>query len=75
MSRGMKTGNEYSRALVAYDRIPKAVLAAVAYSFASRLIADGDSPTMVELAILDEWDVLHQNGIVPQGPRLGTRGE
>lgn len=73
--RGMKTSNEYARSLVAYDRIPKAVLAAVAYSFASRIIEDSDSPTMIELAILDEWDVLHQNGIVPQGPRLGTKGE
>lgn len=71
----MKTGNNYARALVSYERIPKAVLAAVAYSFASRLIADDDSPTMIEMAILDEWDVLHQNGIVPQAPRLGTKGE
>ena len=73
--RGMKTSNEYARAIVSYERIPKAVLAAVAYSFASRLIPDGDSPTMVEMAILDEWDTLHQNGIVPQEPRLGTAGE
>ena len=64
----MKTHNEYAKALVAYNRIPKAVLAAVAYSFASRIIADGDSPTMIEAAILHEWDVLHQNGIVPQRP-------
>lgn len=69
MSRGSKLHNEYARALTDYARIPKAVLAAVAYSFAARIIEpDGDSPTLVEAAILDEWQVLHANGIVPQAP-------
>lgn len=67
-NRGLKLSNEYARAIVDYGRIPKAVLAAVAYSFASRIISDGDSPTMIEAAIMDEWVVLHQNGIVPQKP-------
>ena len=62
-------GNEYARAIVDYERIPKAVFAAVAYALASRLIADGDSPTMIEAAIIDEWQVLYDNGIVPQKPR------
>ncbi len=66
--RGIKLSNEYARAIVSYERIPKAVLAAVAYSYASRLIGDSDSPTMVESAILEEWQVLHDNGIVPQEP-------
>lgn len=64
----MKTGNEYAHALTTFSRIPKAVLAAIAYSFASKIIEDHDSPTMVEAAILDEWLTLHQNGIVPQKP-------
>jgi hypothetical protein len=68
MSRGVKTGNEYAHAIVSYTRIPKAVLAAVAYSFASRIIEDHDNPTMIESAILNEWDVLYKNGIVPQQP-------
>jgi len=64
----MKTHNDYARCIVDYERIPKAVLAAIAYSFASRLIEDNDSPTMVDAAIMDEWATLHINGIVPQKP-------
>ena len=68
MIHRMKTHNEYASAIVAYSRMPKAVFAAIAYSFASRIIADGDSPTMIEEAILNEWQVLHDNGIIPQPP-------
>lgn len=67
MARGMKTRNEYACALTSYDRTPKAVFAAIAYAFAARIIADHDSPT-IESAILHEWHVLHENGIVPQEP-------
>lgn len=65
--RGMKLTNEYARALTEYARLPKAVLAAVAYSFAARVIADND-PAVVEAAILLEWQTLYENGIVPQAP-------
>lgn len=71
-----KLGNEYARAVVEYERIPKAVFAAIAYSFASRILAtcggDSDSPTMIEAAIIEEWKILNQNGIVPQAPPKGA---
>lgn len=66
--RGMKLSNEYQRALRTYEQMPKAVLAAVAFSFASRIIESADAAT-VEAAILNEWQVLHDNGIVPQEPK------
>jgi hypothetical protein len=71
-NRGVKLSNEYARSLVDYARVPKAVLAAVAYSLASRILEgegrDSESPTIVEEFIIEEWRVLNQNGIVPQEP-------
>lgn len=66
--RNMKKTNEYQLAIPFYDKIPKAVLAAIAYSFASRIIEVTD-PMMVEQAIWNEWDTLYHNDIVPQEPR------
>lgn len=70
--RGLKLSNEYARALVDYERMPKAVLAAVAYSLAARILGgegrDGESPTVIEEFIIEEWRVLRLNGIVPQEP-------
>ena len=68
-----KVYNEYADALGPhfYDATPKAVFAAVAVSALTR--ADGlalDQCTHTELraAVLREWVVLHQNGIIPQKP-------
>lgn len=62
--RGVKRSNAYARALPEYGSMPKAVLAAVAWSLACRLDGDGRERD----AILHEWRVLHQNGIVSQRP-------
>lgn len=67
LGRGMKLHNEYARALSNYERIPKAVLAAIAYSFADRLNCDIEGATP-EGTIMDEWHLLYENGIVPQRP-------
>lgn len=62
----MKIGNDYARCLDRlYADMPKAVLAAVAVSFASH---GGDDLAGAKAAILAEWKVLHANGIVPQKP-------
>ena len=64
--RGIKRRNAYSRTLGGlYDRIPKAVLAAIAVSFATQ---GGDFLDEAEKRVLEEWTILHQNGIVPQKP-------
>lgn len=65
----MKTSNEYQDQLGKfYARTPKAVFAAIAYSFADRL--DGETPTPygIKIAIINEWRALNENGIVPQKP-------
>ena len=60
----MSTNNEYAEYLGRlYTRTPKAVFAALAVSFAMR---SGLVGTASEC--LDEWRVLHENGIVPQKP-------
>ena len=65
---GLKKHNEYERMLAFYDSIPKSVLAAIAVSFAAQIEGDiGDA----HKAILNEWRVLHENGIVPQPPLHG----
>lgn len=66
----MKSGNVYAQQYGAtYKRIPKAVFAAIAYSFADRY---RDESTYAETQALDsfyrEWEILHQNGIIPQKP-------
>ena len=68
MSRGQKLHNEYAALLgPLYARVPKAVLAAIVVS---GLIRQGASVCEIGItdALLDEWDVLHANGIVPQKP-------
>jgi len=72
----MKTSNEYAHEIKAmYQRTPKAVLAALAVSFAHRMLG-GDLETLsgVEAALIEEWAILHRNGIVPQKPPTGLRG-
>ena len=65
----MAVGNEYQRAYGRlYDAIPKSVLAAIAFSYAS---SGGDRPVEAIKKIMREWAVLHDNGIVPQKPVSG----
>jgi hypothetical protein len=58
-------GSQYADVLSTYDRIPKAVLAAIAVSYGS---AGGDNLQDAEARVLEEWRILHENGIVPQAP-------
>lgn len=63
---GLKVTNEYSNALgPVYGACPKAVLAAIAVSFAT---VGGDYLEEAQARILREWQILYQNGIVPQCP-------
>lgn len=63
-----KKSNSYERVLTLnfYERIPKAVLAAIAVSYASR--QTNEDFTKVQAEILNEWRCLHEAGIVPQKP-------
>lgn len=63
-----KKDNEYAREVVGIDA-PKTVWMAIALSFAMR-IAAGTTQDAVDLCAT-EWQVLHENGIVPQKPRAG----
>lgn len=66
----MKQSNEYAKTLGKwYDKIPKAVLAAVAVSFATQ---GGDNLEQALVAVMTEWNTLHLNGIVPQKPPSGV---
>ena len=60
--------NNYSIALQSIDA-SKHVWMAIAYALAARL-AGGTAPPSPEQIILSEWETLHQNGIVPQKPRV-----
>ena len=61
-----KQGNEYARAFGKnYARIPKAIFAAVAYSSIS---SGGDFQEFAIKNFMHEWEILYQNGIVPQKP-------
>ena len=74
-SARIKKTNAYAALLdpKVYESIPKAVFAALAVSFATH--GDPWNPenggTAQEL-ILNEWQILHENDIVPQRPP-GTR--
>ncbi len=62
----MNISNEYAQQLGArYERIPKAVLAAIAVSV---LTGGGDYLEEAESRLLTEWRVLFENGIVQQRP-------
>ncbi len=66
MSRGIKIGNNYAEAFGRlYAKTPKAVFAAIVYSYTS---SGGDHPEVAMKNFLDEWAILHQNGIVDQEP-------
>jgi len=63
----LKTYNEYANAINPhlYVRTPKAVFAALVVSLLS---GGGESFERINELILHEWQVLHDNGIVPQKP-------
>jgi len=63
----MKTRNEYQELYPWFSRTPKSVMAAIAFSFAMRL--SEDSPEHARELLLAEWQILRDNGIVPQKPR------
>jgi hypothetical protein len=61
--------NEYADMLhPLYDNIPKTVMAAIAVSFAIQLKGEEDFEYFIKKRIMEEWEILHQNGIVPQKP-------
>lgn len=62
-----KVMNEYAIAIggTLYAETPKAVFAALLVSYLKR---DGVSFDELPPAIVKEWEVLHDNGIVPQEP-------
>jgi hypothetical protein len=69
-----KRSNEYADVVRSiYDRTPKAVFAALAVSLmACRDNGEGETgdsggDAILE-ALLEEWSILHENGIVPQRP-------
>jgi hypothetical protein len=63
---GIKLSNSYQRAFGdLYTKTPKAVFAAVAYSYTS---VGGDHPEVAIKNFLEEWSILHENGIVQQKP-------
>jgi hypothetical protein len=53
-----------------FEECPKTVLAAIAVSFAS---SGGDFLDQSEKIVAHEWQVLHENGIVPQAPPARVR--
>lgn len=72
MSYGIsKKDNEYARLVCNIDA-PKTVWMAIAVAFADKLTGKtGEGLESVGDAIFREWEVLHENGIVPQKPRRG----
>jgi hypothetical protein len=66
-----KLGNDYARQLgKLYNEIPKSVLAAIAVS---ALTCGGDQLETALERVAEEWDILHQNGIVKQKPSKTAR--
>jgi hypothetical protein len=60
------TGNLYNDWLGRLgDRIPKAVVAAIAVSYAT---SGGDYPQNAQENVSEEWVILYENKIVPQRP-------
>lgn len=68
-----KKTNDYAQEVAEiYARTPKAVFAALAVAFAHRTLGgDMESLAGVEQALLEEWKILHNAGIVPQAPPRG----
>lgn len=71
MSRPMgifKTENGYQKLISRelYEKIPKAVLAAIAVSYL--LNHQNVNQENIDIDLKREWATLHENGIVPQKP-------
>lgn len=63
-----KRDNTYARAICDIDA-PKTVWMAIAFAFAMRITGD-DADAAHKLCVA-EWQVLFDNGIVPQKVRIG----
>lgn len=69
-----KMTNEYADVLGydLYAKMPKAVLAAIAVSFASLQVEGQGGESLdrdaIRAAMIEEWTILHSNGIIPQKP-------
>ena len=64
----MKATNDYVRALGdLYERMPKAVAAAIAVS---ALTCGGDNLAEAPALVISEWEILHDNGIVAEAPLM-----
>jgi hypothetical protein len=61
----MKKSNDYANLIADYDKIPKAVFAAIAVS---QMVQLGDNIEFINDALKQEWYILYRNGIVPQKP-------
>ena len=69
-----KSSNEYAQAFgPLYAKTPKAVFAAVAYSFAGWAAGEEAKTNDEQIErFLKEWRILWENGIVPQKARGGN---
>lgn len=59
--------NEYANACEGFDKTPKTVYAAIAYSLALRMTGSESHEEAIEI-MRGEWDDLYHGGIVPQKP-------
>ena len=66
----MKRTNEYSQAFGRlYAKTPKAVFAAVAFSYANWACGEESANDQETIGrFIQEWRVLHENGLVSQKP-------
>lgn len=67
MPQGIKKDNDYQKLLSYefYEKCPKSVITALLVSF---VMLQHDDKGLLEELILNEWRILHENGIVPQKP-------
>ena len=61
-----KKSNEYARMFRDYDKIPKAVFAAIAFSMCFFSVEEDEERARERFN--EEWEALHNCGIVPQKP-------
>ena len=68
----MKLPNNYQQAFGdLYRQTPKAVFAAIVWSYTS---SGGDVPENAIQNFLEEWKILYEQGIVPQKPPTNGGG-
>jgi hypothetical protein len=63
----MKIDNEYSKQFKFYNRIPKAVFAAVCCS--KILLSNNENFELIEGDFMNEWRILYESGIIKQKPK------